>query len=59
MLGLGDFWVSSVFLLLILSTILCVVYGVINWNKGGEDDDVILREEKEWEEEEGEIEKNL
>lgn len=58
MLGLGDFWVSSVFILLILSTLLCVVYGAINWNKGG-DDDVPAEKEKEWVQEEKEIESNM
>lgn len=36
MLGLGDFWISMIFLLTILSTLLCIVYGFINWNKDGE-----------------------
>lgn len=59
MLGLGDFWVSSVFILLILSTLLCVVYGAVNWNKGGEDDAKVVEEEKAWDKEEQEIEENL
>lgn len=58
MLGLGDFWVSSVFVLLILSTLLCVVYGAINWNNDGEETELIEKE-KQWEEEEKEIEDNL
>lgn len=33
-LGLADIWISSGYLLCILSTILCVVYGAMNWNKG-------------------------
>ena len=59
MLGLGDFWVSSVFILLILSTLLCVVYGALNWNKDGIDDKVIQEEEKTWEKDEEEMEKKL
>lgn len=59
MLGLGDFWVSSVFILLILSTILCVVYGALNWNRDGIDDKIIREEEKKWEKEEREIEEKL
>ena len=59
MLGLGDFWVSSVFILLILSTLLCVVYGAMNWNKGGEDDEILIEEEKKWDKEEKEMEENL
>lgn len=59
MLGLGGFWVSSVFILMILSTLLCVVYGAINWNKGGIDDEVIVEEEKQWEKDEEEMEEKL
>ncbi len=59
MFGLGDFSVSSVFILLILSTLLCVVYGAVNWNKGGEDDAALIEEEKAWDKEEKEIEENL
>ena len=59
MLGLGDFWVSSVFILLILSTLLCVGYGAMNWNKGGEVDETLIEEEKKWDKEEKEMEENL
>lgn len=59
MLGLGDFWVSSVFILCILSTILCVIYGAINWNKDGIDDKVIQEEEKKWAKDEKEMEEKL
>ncbi|MBD3376130.1 hypothetical protein GF406_13930 [candidate division KSB1 bacterium] len=59
MLGLGDFWVSLVFILLILSTLLCVVYGAINWNKDGVDDEIIQQEEDRWEKDEREIEDKL
>ncbi len=58
MLGLGDFWVSSVFVLLILSTILCVVYGAINWNNDGDGAELLAKEEQ-WEQEEKQIEDNL
>ena len=59
MLGLGDFWVSSVFVLLFLSTLLCVVYGAMNWNNDGEDDEIIQEEEKKWEKDEEEMEEKL
>lgn len=35
-LGILDPWVLSGYLLLVLSTLLCVVYGIVNWNKGDE-----------------------
>ena len=37
MLGMADGWTALVWLLNVLSMLLCVVYGIINWNKGGED----------------------
>ena len=36
MLGIPDPGVWLAYLLCILSVLLCVVYGAINWNKGGE-----------------------
>jgi hypothetical protein len=36
MLGIPDPGVWSAYLLCILSVFLCVIYGIINWNKGDE-----------------------
>ncbi len=36
MLGIEDFWIWSAYLLCILSTLVCVVYGALMWNKGTE-----------------------
>jgi len=36
LLGIQDVWVWLAYILSILSTVLCVVYGLINWNKGEE-----------------------
>ncbi len=33
MLGLGDGYVALAYILTILSTIVCVIYGVIKWNR--------------------------
>ncbi|MCL2114672.1 MAG: hypothetical protein FWH29_00445 [Methanobrevibacter sp.] len=38
-LGIPDPWVLSGYLLLIISTLLCVAYGIINWNKGDDESD--------------------
>lgn len=35
MLGLGDFGVSLAFILTLGSAALCAVYGLINWNRPG------------------------
>lgn len=58
MFGIGDFSVSLAYILCILSTILCLVYGIINWNKG-EPDEKDLSETKKWEAEEANVEENL
>lgn len=58
-LGIPDPTVSSAYIALILSVILCVVYGIINWNKEGEISDDELNAEVEWMKEEVEIEKEL
>ena len=58
MLGLGDFSVSLVFVLLILSTILCVVYGALNWNNDGEESS-LQDEAAQWEKEEKTIKEGL
>ena len=32
-LGIPDPWVLSGYILVILSTLLCIIYGAISWNK--------------------------
>jgi len=55
MLGIEDKWVALAYILCIASTILCVIYGLINWNRGetesGEEDVRWAQEEKKVEEE--------
>ncbi len=36
--------------------LLCVGYGILNWNKGGEDEEEEIKEEMEWHEKEKEME---
>jgi hypothetical protein len=59
MLGLGDFWIALVFILTALSSLLCVVYGVVNWNRDGEPSKQELEEEARWEKEERDIDDKL
>jgi len=49
MLGLGSFSIFAAFSLCILSAIACVVYGIVNWNKG---DDETEEPNADWEENE-------
>jgi len=59
MLGIPDFWISSAYVLSILSAVACIVYGIINWNKGGNDEVKQIQEEKKWEKAEEEVEAKL
>ena len=50
MLGLGDWGVSLAFILTLCSTAFCAVYGFINWNTPGpEEEEREIAEEEEWE----------
>ncbi len=49
MLGINDPWILGVYLLCILSAVLCVIYGLINWNKGEEQEAKEISEEIAWE----------
>jgi hypothetical protein len=56
MLGIDDKYVSMAYLLCIGSTLLCVLYGLINWNRG---EDVVKEEDVRWAEEEKKVEEEL
>jgi hypothetical protein len=53
MLGIDDPVVLLAYILCVASTLLCVVYGVINWNKG---DDAVRPEDEKWSTEEKQAE---
>lgn len=59
MLGIQDFSIFLVLLLCILGAIFCVVYGVLNWNKGQEKEEDEIMEELKWQEEENKINETL
>ena len=53
MLGLGDWGVSLAYLLTLGATMLCVIYGYLNWNKPGqEEENREIAEEEAWEKKE-------
>ena len=58
MLGMADGWITTVYVLCLLSALLCVVYGVINWNKGGAGE-LPTEEDKHWAEEEDKLDEEL
>ena len=57
MLGFADGWITSAFILCILSSLLCVVYGIVNWNKGGNEQE--KEEDRQWAKEEEKIKEEL
>lgn len=57
MLGIDDPLILSVYLLCIFSSLLCVIYGIINWNRGGELEALEIKEEAAWEASEEEMQK--
>jgi len=54
-LGSDDPWIWGVYLLCILSALLCLIYGIINWNREGELEAVEIRETAAWEDSEEEM----
>ena len=56
MLGLTDVGILLAYLLCILSAVLCVVYGIINWNKGLDSEEKV---DTDWEKEEVKIEEEV
>lgn len=49
MLGIPDPWIWSAFILCVLSAGACVVYGIVNWNNGSENEKLQIQEESNWE----------
>jgi hypothetical protein len=56
MLGIEDKYVSLAYVLCLLSTLLCVVYGLINWNRGS---NAVDSDDVRWAEEEKKVEQEL
>lgn len=48
-MGINDPWIWGVYLLSFLSALLCVAYGLANWNRGQETEAEEIREGASWE----------
>lgn len=57
MLGIEDPWVAAAYILCLLSALLCVVWGIMKWNKG--DNEEPEEEIRHWAEEEDRVEDEL
>jgi hypothetical protein len=56
MLGIEDKYVALAYVLCVASTILCVAYGIVMWNKG---DESPKAEDIKWAQEEKKVEEEL
>jgi hypothetical protein len=56
MLGIEDKYVALAYVLCVASTLLCVIYGIMNWNKGDEE---VKAEDIKWAQEEKKVEDEL
>ena len=59
MLGIKDPWIIAAYLSSVLSALICIAYGVYNWNRGGENESQELSEEAKWEKDELSVEETL
>lgn len=59
MLGFPGIGVTLAYLLVIAVTVLCMVYGIVNWNKGGNVPEKEWEQEKKWNQKEIEIEETV
>jgi hypothetical protein len=60
MLGIPNISILLAYILCIASALLCLIYGIINWNKGGGKDEIEeIEEELKWQEKEDVIEEKL
>ena len=60
MLGIPDFSIFLAYILCIASALLCLIYGIVMWNKGGGEDEIAqIEEEERWQEKESMIEEKL
>ena len=59
MFGFEGTGVLLAYILTILSAILCVVYGMMNWNKSGENEGKEVAEEVKWEKKDSKVKNKL
>ncbi|HEX3019260.1 MAG TPA: hypothetical protein VHP36_03115 [Chitinispirillaceae bacterium] len=51
-LGLEGAGVIAAYLGAIISVLVCIIYGIVNWNKSGENESKQIEEEIQWEKKE-------
>jgi len=56
MLGIEDPWVWSAYLLCLLSSLLCVIYGALTWHRG---DEPVEPADQTWQQHEQQVEDEI
>ena len=59
MLGIEGKWVAAAYVLCIASAVLCVIYGLITWNRGAEEGTEQVEEDVHWAKEEKKVEEEM
>lgn len=59
MLGIPDISISLAYILCIAAAVLCLVYGIVMWNKGGGNEQEEIEEKNKWQEKENLIDEKL
>lgn len=59
LLGIEDKYVAAAYILCVASAILCVIYGLVMWNRGGEEAQGQQAEDVRWAKEEKKVEEKL
>ncbi|MEI7904596.1 MAG: symporter small accessory protein [Candidatus Firestonebacteria bacterium] len=59
MFGFEGTGVLLAYVLTILAAILCIVYGIVNWNKSGENENKEAAEEAKWEKKDSKVKSKL
>ncbi|MBN2650950.1 MAG: hypothetical protein JXR63_01105 [Spirochaetales bacterium] len=59
MFGIKDPTIIVMFFFLFFAAVFCLVYGALNWNKGGEISPQELEEESKWDKEEDDIDSEV
>ena len=56
MFAIQDNFVALAYLLCLISALICIIYGALNWNKGKED---LSKQDIDWAKEEKQVEEEL
>ncbi len=59
MLGIPDIWIVSAYLSCLAAAGICVVYGLMNWNRGSDNEMQQVAEKQMWQQTENEMDEKM